>query len=407
MVSLRSLTQTKIITRPPILQPAVIFAVVWGSVFLLYSLHLSGVLIYNNTQVLNTILTLCVPFLLACGAYSMIRGMILIVAPPVQSSDASISEEETYRRLDKRLTLFFRLWLVVTAFEIVVSGGLPLVWLFTGSSKTYFDFGIPSLHGLVNSLVMSIALCRVVLFLKTGERRHLLVPIFFVFWPFVIISRMLLVVTLLEYAVIYIALKGVKAETIIRSVVGALSFIFIFGFIGDLRSGAETFRQLAQPTNNYPDWLPSGVLWIYIYVTTPINNLVHTSLWVKPINSLLFPNTAVSLFPSVIRSFIYSGNAGQAVSGDLVTDTFNVSTAYVGPVQDFGNYGMAAFSVVIGMLCQMFYHQKTLRSLAIYAVLAQCLLTSLFFNNFFSLPIISQVFWIYAIFAIRSRPHSE
>jgi oligosaccharide repeat unit polymerase len=206
---------------------------------------------------------------------------------------------------------------------------------------------------------------------------------------------------LAEYAVIFLSLRAVKTSSLMKLGLGCVALILIFGFIGDLRSGAEAFKELALPTKQYPDWLPSGVLWVYIYVTTPINNLLFTAHTFSPLNSLLIPNTAATLFPSVLRTAIYGNELGQAVSGNLVTAAFNVSTAYLGPFEDYGMFGIIMFSAFAALTSQYFWYRASLRDILIFAVLTQCLLFTLFYNLFLALPVIAQLFWLAYFFMPR------
>jgi hypothetical protein len=267
----------------------------------------------------------------------------------------------------------FRFWIGITIVEVVISGGVPIVWALTGNTKTYTDFGVPSLHGFVNSLQEAIALCYFVLFLITKERRELKIPAFFLIWTIVIINRNMMLVTLLEFAVMYVRLRKVRSATFAQIGSGILMFVLAFGVIGDIRQGKSgLIRDLAQPTEAYPEWLPSGVLWAYIYITTPINNLLYTVEISHPINNALFPSTVSTLFPSVLRSAIYGDTLGDAESGSLVISAFNVSTAYVGPYQDFGFIGTSVFSAFIGIITLYFWFRDDLRSILMYAVMTQC-----------------------------------
>lgn len=306
--------------------------------------------------------------------------------------------------LERRLVIWFRVWLVISLVEIVVSGGIPILWLIQGSSKTYMDFGVSSLHGLVNSLLLSIGVCRFALFLLTGSRRHLYIPAFIMFWSILVVTRNMLLVSIIEFSILAIRIKPIKKATIVKFIAGTIILILAFGVIGDYRSGSsDLIRLWAQPTSDYPDWLPSGVLWVYIYISTPINNLVYTAQVFRPLNNLTFPNTVITLFPTVIRTLIWGEQAGgDAESGQLVTSTFNVSTAYIGPLQDYGSIGIIVFSVVIAIFCQLAWFRSSLKFIVVFAVLSQCLVLSLFFNHFFYLPVISQIGWIAYFFSSSS-----
>jgi hypothetical protein len=105
------------------------------------------------------------------------------------------------------------------------------------------------------------------------------------------------------------------------------------------------------------------------------------------------------LFPSVIRNALYGPEgATGALSGELVTDAFNVSTAYVGPYQDFGLMGIVLFSVLLATTALYFWRRAGTKGALMYSVIGQCLVLSIFFNHLFYLPVISQVGWIMLFF---------
>ncbi len=379
--------------RTLLLHPFIVFSGVWLTVVFLYSMHLSNLLLYSTSDVIGVTSYIWLPFVAVLALYTTFHNFTKLAYRPRQNL-----RRFNLDLLERRLTIWFRIWVVISIVEIFVSGGIPIVWLIRGSSKTYMDFGIPSLHGLVNSLLLSIAICRFALYLITGQRKHLIIPVFVVVWSMLVVTRNLMLVSLLEYAVVFLSIKIIRPGIIARIAVGALLFILTFGFIGDIRSGAEHFRSLAQPTAQYPDWLPSGVLWAYIYISTPINNLIYTTQSSPPANNPLFPNTAATLFPSVLRVIIYGNHLDQAESGDLVTSAFNVSTAYLGPYEDYGRFGIVLFSALTAFACQFFWYRTGLRDVLIFAVLTQCLALTLFFNHFFALPVITQVIWFFCFF---------
>jgi oligosaccharide repeat unit polymerase len=379
-----------------LLHPLTVFSVVWLGVVFLYSLHLSKILLYTTQEVVKTVLVIWAPFAAVTLVYTFFRHILIRVYPSFRKPSAV-----DFAGLERKLVVWFRVWIVISIIEIIVSGGIPLLWLIQHSTKTYVDFGISSLHGLVNSLLLSIGLCRFALFLITGKRRHLLVPAFILVWSIAVVTRNMLLVSLIEFAILFFRLKPVKTLTIFKLTAGVVGLILAFGVIGDYRSGSsDLIRLWAQPTEEYPDWLPSGVLWAYIYISTPVNNLVYTSEVTHPINSPAFPNTVATLFPTVIRTVIYGSQLGDAESGQLVASTFNVSTAYIGPFQDYGFPGIALFSMAIAAACQVFWFRRSIGDILIFAVLTQCLVLSLFFNHFFYLPVISQVAWV--LFFFRS-----
>lgn len=380
-----------------LLHPIVVFSGVWFAVAFLYALHLSSLLLYTTDQVIRVTCYIWIPFALIVAVYAIFHHFTDWAYPPKPGID-----KVNLDLLERRLIIGFRVWMLISLVEIAISGGLPIVWLFSHSTKTYMDFGIPSLHGLVNALVVGIAACRFALYLITGKRKHLRVPIFVIVWTILAVTRALMLEALLEFAVLFLSIKKVRSGTIARIVSSVLLFILLFGFVGDLRQGSVDFREIAQPTERYPDWLPSGVLWVYIYLTTPVNNLLYTVESFSPVRNALFPNTLSNLVPTVIRTIIWGPDSSDG-GGDLVTAAFNVSTAYINPYQDYGFFGVALFSVLAGLACQVFWYRTGLRDLLIFAVLTQCLIFTVFSNLFFSPPEIAQIFWMFVFFMPKVR----
>jgi oligosaccharide repeat unit polymerase len=383
-----------------LLNPVVIASLVWVSVVGLYALHLSKILVYATDDVVVISLWIWLPVAIVATLFWALRRMTLS-----SSCGSSGKWHPNLNLLEKRLKLWSRVWLVAAVFETIVSGGVPLLWLFQNTAKNYDSYGVTSVHGIVKSLFIALALCRFSLWVVTGARRHLKLPIFALVWALILVDRSMFLVCVIEYVVVYLRFRNVRVATLVKIAMGGMLFIFGFGVIGDLRlqGSSDVFRALAQPTENYPTWLPSGVLWAYIYTTTPINNLVHTVHVTTPLHSFLFPNTLALFFPTVIRNLLYGVQVGDVLSGQLVNNAFNASTAYVGPYQDYGYLGVVLFSCIIAFVCQKYWFSKSLQGVLKFAVVTQCLILTLFYNHLFALPIIFQVAWFEVFFIRRLR----
>lgn len=384
--------QTRWMPRCGWIHPLVIFWLVWAITVGLYELHLSELLIFSSSQVMMVVAWIVIPFTLTtliylgCSSWSSLN-----------LSAFYLDTDFRIEKLTRSLKIAFTIWTLLTVLEIFVSGGLPILWLIQGSSKTYFDFGIPSFHGLLNSLVQTIGLIGFALYVLTRRGRFLWMAGFVLLWSIIAVTRNMLIVMLIEYGVVWVMIRGLSKKTVARSVVGLIALILAFGYIGDLRSGgAESFRGVAEPSQNYPEWLPSGALWVYIYMATPINNLVNTVQTTHPVYDPLFPYATSQLLPTVLRKMVYDpATVSELPSGDLVTEALNVSTAYLGPFRDFGMFGIACFSIIMAYVAAHYWRDRSLRGSLAYAVLAQCVILTIFFNHLFYLPIISQVLWLY------------
>ena len=388
-------------TKTLFLHPLFLFILVWLGVLGLYLLRLSSLLGATNAEATSAVAIILVPFAVVMGGatlYFHLAPKVRIQRKQLLSNSAEIDE---LPHLKRRLKRWLFVWMFMSAVEIVVSGGVPLVWLFTGNPKTYADFGIPTLHGLLNSMLLALGLCYTAIFARYGGKRYLLGSVAIVGWAVLVVTRSMIIVNVLQTGMAIVLYRGMPAKLAIKLVALALIIVIGFGALGDLRTGATNFLVVAQPTEAYPQWLPSGVLWVYIYLTTPINNLVHTMALVHPADSPLFPNTVAPLLPSVVRKIVYGESASSALSGELVDTAFNVSTAYIGPFQDYGAIGMMCFSFLISLVAAFYWWRANFRDELIYVVIGQCLLISVFFNYFFSLPIITQVIWLYVFLSPR------
>lgn len=381
----------RFLRSPVILNPSFLAGVAWVMVTLLYSLHLSSLLLFTTEQVMSVTALIVIPILVisllfqlaySVGAGPMARTVVVKGIP--------IAEVE------ERIRQCLYLWIFMEIIETITSGGVPLVWLWTDNGKVNFDYGIPSVHGLVDALLLALAAAGMALWLYTGKRHHLWLPILGVFWSFILVSRGTLFVLVAECIVVFLRFRRIRWTSAIQ--LSALGFVLllIFGYVGDFRSGAETFRDLARPVPEFPEWAPSGFLWAYIYITTPINNLLYSMHTIVPEYNILLPNTAATLFPTVLRNLIYGKQgASNAISGSIIVEAFNVSTAYVSPFQDMGRAGIVGFSTISAALCEIYWRRSGLRNILFFSVFAQALMLSLFFNMLFSLPILGQLVWFY------------
>jgi oligosaccharide repeat unit polymerase len=375
------------------LYPVLIFGTVWLLAAWLYGLHLSGLFIFDAPDAFGLAMRLLLPFALGALFLECLLFLMHRCRLP-HRADTTFTFDDA--RLWTRIKWYCAAWLVITIGEILVSGGLPIVWLMQGSEKTYYDFGIHSIHGFLNSLISALALISYFAYLVTRKYRFLLFPGLLVFWSVVQINRNVLTASVLQFGFVYLLFRQISWKSVVRYAVIFLVFIYIFGLVGDIRSGADQFISLAQPTPNFPRWLPSGFLWVYIYMGSPINNLLFTFQNATPAYDPTFFNTTSLLLPSVLRAMVYPEHL-LAVQGELVEQAFNVSTAFVGVYQDMGFLGIFFYCFTLGFICSLVWRRSHLRSFLVYAVLAQCLILSVFFNHFLYLPVIFQVFWIAVI----------
>jgi oligosaccharide repeat unit polymerase len=366
-------------------------------VLTLYLMQLSELLIFSPTQVARLVAWIVVPYVVTVVYF---QAFCFFSPKKLAMQDRhNVHGMPHLGLVEARVYRWFSIWCAMTVIEIIFSGGLPIAQKLGDGSSHYVDFGLPVVHVFLSSLLMVLALFEFGIYILLGGRRHLAIPAWLVLWSFLELSRAVMIIAILQWCVLWILLKGVSKKLAFKVVGLAIITLLIFGYTGDQRTGSSSFLYLAKPSSNYPGWLPSGVLWSYIYSTTPMNNLVNTSIQTKPLDNVAFPNTLYYVFPTVIRAAIYGKEAVFATGGDLVADNFTVSTAYLSPYVDYGIPGIVIFSSLLGIIGTYCWRKRrTFRGRLLYAIVAQCLVFSVFYDFLLMNAFLGQVFWIYFLF---------
>jgi oligosaccharide repeat unit polymerase len=372
-----------------LLIPVVIMALTWLFVILLFSLRLSSLLGESIASAWLFYVISIVPFLFGYVIMFLFRKSV--------STEVAIFSEISPVYY-KRFFTYFYFWLVLTILEIIYSGGFPFLWLLTGSSKIYFDYGIPSVHGLLNALELALSIIAFYIYKVSKRKQFLWITIFFVIWNILLVTRQVIIVSLIEIMVVFYLMSSNKMLLIKRMVIYVVLGVIGFGILGDFRSGGEAFVKLASPTDNWPLWLPSGFLWVYIYITTPLNNLLFNFTFPVYNTHIFFPNTLSLLLPSVLRNIIFDP-ATYTVNGNLVTEAFNVSSAFSAPYTDMGLSGIIIFSFFIGVFSNLIWWVTGIKRIFFHAILIQIIVLSIFYNMFMYLPVVFQFVWISIYFS--------
>ena len=117
-----------------ILNPLFVFNFVWFITLSLYELKISYIQQdFSNRSIF--IFWICVIF------YNLALISFELIGFP------AIKQKRIVRNYKKRRKMAKYIVLIIFLFEASYSKGLPLIWKMTGVNKTYFDYGMPSLHG--------------------------------------------------------------------------------------------------------------------------------------------------------------------------------------------------------------------------------------------------------------------
>lgn len=379
------------------LSPVSAFVSIWGILVILYQFGLSEYLVKLNhsTYILLDVMILSFVLAFALGKTIVFR-----------LSDAKVENDDVISIvLIKRM---FVVWLALSAVEVVVSGGIPIVWSLLGSSKTYFDFGIPSLHGFLNGFAQVIAcLAFYLIITKCRSKKGAASIIVFIYMYFImIVTRQVIITLSMELLFIYIFIKkNIKVSQVIAIVMGST---LVFGILGNIRTGYESFIEVSRLNVTIPAAF-SGVLWVYMYLVMTlanINNLVlcpDLKIHASTVFSELIPNAISNLFNE--SSAIQQDR--QYMSTLLVTPNYNVS-GYFRDYYAWCNIGgviliASVYGLIGGITYRLYKTSHNERNCILYSI-SLCIITlSFFFDMLTYLPVSIQFIITILIFYKNKR----
>ena len=358
-----------------ILNPCFIFNFIWLITLSLYELKLSHIQqdLSDRTIFIFWVCVLCFNitiFLLELVKFPMFRQKIL---------------KKNYAKR-RYFAKYVVLWIFLL--EIIYSGGFPLIWKIFGINKTYFDFGIPSLHGAWCGLVVCkwlyLGICSIV------------------------ISRQIMMSIIIEGFIYALYVKNIRirnekfdSRKRIKGKFIIFLFaiiIFVFTLIGNFRSGSAVMDRVFRAKQEYV-LLSSSSKWIYSYMTFSISNFNNlVSMTQGSINN--GASMLRAFLPTVVlRIFRIKPNFSYRY---IVSKNYTVSTYLPDIYLDFGITGIGIFNIIMGLVGYILYKNikkaKTTRRILLYSVYAHNIILLFFTNFFLYLPIIIQMFYIPILF---------
>ncbi|MFJ7796606.1 O-antigen polymerase [Pseudomonas sp. NPDC096950] len=371
------------------LNPAFVYISMWSLVLLLYFFGLTTNLVSPSIVGLMVILMNMVSIFLL---YVLLKGR-----KKVQS--LSLEKEGAYIGIVGRFfRLLFGIWIVGTVFEVYYSGGVPLYWRLAGIDKLYTEFGVPSLHGVMNACYLQMLSMATYLSIKTKSKTLALVIAALLFWPVLMLGRGILLSGLIQIVCVSLLLTKISYKKIFALLIVALSVVVVFGYLGDMRQTSNPFSYLVSGRSaEVFDALPSGFLWFYVYLTAGLSNFFHNIDIVNPAWSVSYSMS--NMLPSVVKAFF-----GLDARNDLfefVDRNLNTSTIYAGFVSDVGAFGGFVFVALIQLVC-CFVYNTSLKGrpwgIFAYSVAFQILVFSIFYDMFFLLPTLFQFFICFSLY---------
>ena len=364
--------KTSIHWHPKIVSPAVMALSPWVFVHLLYSLRATTNLVPIPNQIAGLFITVAV-------------GMLLLQAFISSQKRTAINSCRPFSLfiLNKYIRYIGLLWILSTIFEIAYSGGLPVIWAFNGSEKDYTNFGIPSLHGVLNGLYFFLIGGIAINYLMQPTTYTKWYLIALICWPVLMLGRGILLTSLIQLLVLYLFIRGMKLAVFAKAIAIGLIAVVGFGVIGDIRGRESPFRYLvAKQYEAAFDALPSGFLWVYVYATAPLANYAFNAETVQPDGQ--FAYSSINLVPSLLRT----DSLERADNFEFVDQNLNVSTIFASSHSDFGYLGDASLSCLL-IVYSFYWYTKLLSSpiyILPYTMICAVLIFSTFYNLFLLYP---------------------
>ena len=371
-----------IIKDKDFLSPSVLFNFMWLLTLSLYQLKISYWQQDFSDRTL-WIFFLCIISYNLCGLFFSLFKFRKI---------RLFSQKKRKKSLDKKIASINIIILFLFIIEVVYSQGFPLLWKITGSSKTYLNFGIPSLHGALSGLV--ICLGSYYLFKKSKLKWLYLT------FGILILSRQVIISIIIEAIILNIktVYNKLKKINVKKYAVLLLIVIIFFGVVGNFRSGKDTMNNLFYPKEQYRN-MPTSIMWGYSYLTFSLsnfNNLVSMTDGAEN-NGTTVLNV---LLPSVVtKQFKLEEKFNKNY---LVNTNFTVSTYLADIYIDFGIIGIIILNSLIACIGVYYYKQSKYKSSdknnLLYAVFIHNIVFLFFNNMFIYLPVIIQIIYINLLF---------
>jgi oligosaccharide repeat unit polymerase len=281
-------------------------------------------------------------------------------------------------------------WGMGTVFEIYVGNGFPLLWKFIGDPRLYTEFGVPSLHGVLNAFYLQALSMVAFLYFKLKQKRWVLLGIVLLCWPVAMLGRGILLSGLLQMTCIFLLVTRMSVKKLISLCFTGLLVIVIFGVLGDMRQTENPFSYLvAGSAAEFFESMPSGFLWFYVYLTAGLSNFFYNVDTVTPAWGLSY--SLSNMLPSVVRSYLELDPRNDLF--EFVDANLNTSTIYAGSVSDFGPMGGFVAVTIVQFVC-CYVYSLTLKGkpwgIFAYTVAFQILIFSIFYDMFFLLPTLFQ-----------------
>jgi oligosaccharide repeat unit polymerase len=332
--------------------------------------------------------------------------LLATVSPPVFSREDRRRPRKSVAASDSRpvgpgIAIAFLVFYLLSVFNVVYAGYVPLFSLLISGNSGYFDFGIPSVYGAFLAYANTIGCLAFYMHLRTRRRSYLWLFLSVLGVHILFVTRQNILTLLVEaLAIRCLVSRRFSRTAVILFMVAGLT---AFSALGNLRIGGK-IETIVSVRPEYSK-VPTGVIWLYAYSYFNVLNLENMmdssgaplydgSMWDGLLPSVLRP-------PSTHESY-------QELSSMSVT-------SYVFPVyMDIGPAGVMIWTAFWGLITAYCYRKALERGrfvdVATYACLYYCALFSFFVNFWLNLPVICQLVFfrvVHHLLVASDNPESD
>ena len=216
--------------------------------------------------------------------------------------------------------------------EVLYSGTLPIYALLQGDFNYAEDaFGLPVIHTFLVSFNTFYAIFLFHQYVST-RRGRLLWFFLLVLLPFILlVYRSSILNVLLGALIVFLFHKAViPFKLILKTIAGVLLVFFLFGFLGNLRSGNGDATYIPRSSGATEEFLDSRIpkefYWSYLYVASPVANLQNNINLVKSPEGNYKDLVMNEFLPAFVTKFIVQPEAKKF---HQINPFLNVGTIYV------------------------------------------------------------------------------
>jgi oligosaccharide repeat unit polymerase len=166
------------------------------------------------------------------------------------------------------------------ALDCWYAGFVPLFAFYTGDASYAggLEFGIPTIHVLLITFTLFFAVY-LVHQLISNRKWSLFWYYLLLFIPLILLQQRssLMYIVIASAFLFIISRKRISLKVLIRLFFFAMVVLYLFGFLGNLRSanGDSTFipRNSGVKEEFLESWVPNEFYWSYLYIASPVANL--------------------------------------------------------------------------------------------------------------------------------------